>query len=138
MDLQRLRTSIRNLAQLSFSRSGGPGGQNANKVNTKVEVRFRLSELDGLSEAELARARLQLANRLIDTDILLVVSSEERTQATNRERALSRAEALVSAAAHLPKRRVATKPSRASVERRLVAKHTRSIIKKARTSHIED
>jgi ribosome-associated protein len=140
MDKQLLGAWIRARAELAFSRSSGPGGQNVNKVNTKVEVRVRLSEAPGLSTAELARARVILAGRLIDGDILQVVSGEERSQAANRERALSRMEALILAAARLPKRRTATKPTRSSVEKRLKSKHSHSLIKKSRSgkTHQDD
>jgi len=134
MNIILLRESIKYSAVFAFSRSGGPGGQNVNKVNTKVEARVVLSELLGLSEPELHRVRSMLANRLLDGDVLQVVSSEERSQATNRERALSRIEALIIAAARIPKHRKATKPTRSSIEKRLQSKHGLSKVKRIRTN----
>lgn len=132
MNRALLRASIQDSVRLDFSRSGGPGGQNVNKVNSKVIARVRLEELLGLSEAELAKAREVLASRLTTEGELLVVSDEERDQARNRALALERLEALVAAAAAIPKPRKATRPTRASRERRLGAKRLRGEIKRGR------
>ena len=126
MDTILLSKSIRNFSKITFSQSGGPGGQNVNKVNTKVTLRINLSLLEGLSEAEFARLREVLGPRLSQADDqgdeLVLSSSEERSQRINLERAYARAEALITAAARLPKKRKPTKPSAAAREKRLKAK----------------
>jgi ribosome-associated protein len=129
-----LRQSIRNASEISFSRSGGPGGQNVNKLNTKVTLRLRLTDIDGLSDAELERARVLLANRVNAGDEIVISSDEERSQRTNLERAYFRVEALISASCRLPKHRRPTKPSKAAVERRLHGKQLQSRKKTSRRS----
>ena len=117
-----LRQSIRTFSEASFSRSGGPGGQNVNKVNTKVTLKLRLSDLAGLCDAELNRIKTVLANRITNEETIIVISDEERSQRINLERAYFRMEALISAAARLPKHRRPTKPTKAAKEKRLQTK----------------
>ena len=127
-----LRQSVRNASEISFSRSGGPGGQNVNKLNTKVTLRLRMELLDGLSDAELERAREALANRISSCGEIVISSDEERSQRTNLERAYFRVEALIAAAARLPKHRRPTKPSKAAREQRLHVKQMQSSKKASR------
>jgi ribosome-associated protein len=132
MNLALVQQSIRVFAKVGYSRSGGPGGQNVNKVNTKVTLHLALANIEGLSEAELNRLREILGGRLTEQGEITVTSSEERSQRTNQERAFARLTALVAAAARLPKQRRPTRPTAASREKRLQTKRVRGLLKKSR------
>lgn len=120
-----------------FSRSSGPGGQNVNKVNTKTELRISMSAIHGLSHRAQVRFRNAVRNRLSAEDEVLITSDTERTQDANRHNCLRKLRELLVASQHEPKIRKKTKPSRASKERRIKAKKTRSDVKSGRRFRAE-
>jgi len=115
-----------------FSRSGGPGGQNVNKVSSRAEVRFLLAEADWIPPAVRERLRELFPTRITAGDELRVVSDRFRDQKKNLDDCLDRIGDLLRAAARRPKPRVATRPSRSSRQRRLTEKRMRSAVKRGR------
>jgi ribosome-associated protein len=116
----------------SASRASGPGGQNVNKVSTKVTLRFDLRGTDALTRAQKIRLR-KLAGKRIDAQGALMINAQaERSQRQNLERARDGLRKLIRRALVTPKHRVATKPTRASKRRRLDDKRRRGEQKRAR------
>lgn len=108
--------------EFSASRSSGPGGQNVNKVNTKVELRFKIKESSLLSEEEKQKLQNKLINRINSEGELLITSQSERSQLKNKEEAIRRFYELIFNALKPRKKRKATKPTLASIENRLKLK----------------
>lgn len=124
--------------EISFSRSSGPGGQNVNKVATRVEVRFHLESAAWIAPATRVRLAALHPRRLNREGEFIVVSSRFRSQGRNIEDCIEKLEELLEKAAKRPRRRVPTRKTKASNERRLKHKKRRSDIKSRRRSLPED
>src|SRR5512138_301272 len=115
-----------------FIRSGGPRGQNVNKVASAVQLRCDLKEWPTLPVRVRERLRRLAGRRLSDDDVIVITAQRFRTQEQNKRDALERLEALIEEASIEPKVRKATRPTRASKERRLEGKQQRASIKRTR------
>ena len=117
---------------ISFVRAAGPGGQNVNKLSTAAQLRFDIAGTTVLDEASKARLRALAGRRVTDADELLIIARNHRTQEGNRREALARLQALVEAARIAPVLRRATRPTRASKQRRLQTKARDQRVKQLR------
>ena len=121
-------------AEIKFlsSRSGGPGGQNVNKVNTKIELRFNVTESISLAEKEKERIHEKLKNRINSEGELMIISQSERTQLMNRKKAEEKFFKLVASALTEKRKRKSTVPTAASQTKRLEKKKKKGAIKRLR------
>jgi ribosome-associated protein len=118
--------------QFRFSPSGGPGGQHANKVNTRVELRFDVATSPSLGPRQRARLLERMGPEV------RVVADDERSQGRNRQLAVQRFRDRVAEALHVEKTRHPTRPSRGAKERRLAAKRRQSDRKRNRRPDVDD
>jgi ribosome-associated protein len=118
--------------EIHFVRSSGPGGQHVNKTASQAEIIFDLGASPSIPEHDRVWLQSRLANKLDSSGRLHVTSQEHRSQRQNRSAAIEKLEALLAEAIKRPKKRKKTKPTKASVERRLTTKKKASEKKKSR------
>jgi len=124
--------------RLQAARAQGPGGQNVNKVNTRMEMWLDLQQLIGLRESAIARLAKIAGKRLTQDGLLHLTAGEHRSQETNRQELFDRLRLMIQTARVEPKVRRKTKPSYGAKQRRLEQKNRRGEIKSQRRSQNQD
>jgi ribosome-associated protein len=120
------------------SRSGGKGGQNVNKVSSKVELNFDLKSTTLFTDEEKARLFQKLANRINAEGILQIITEEERSQLQNKERSVQKLLNLLKTALFIPKVRKPSKPNKSAIEKRLRSKQKNAMKKISRKTDWND
>jgi ribosome-associated protein len=120
----------------SYARSGGPGGQNVNKVSSKAVLRWDLARSPSLPADVKVRLRVLLANRITNEGVLVLMSQQYRDQERNKQDCLDKLRAMILQAAIAPKKRQPTRPTRGSKERRIQAKKRRATVKAGRRGQL--
>lgn len=123
--------------EISTSRSGGPGGQNVNKTDTRITIRWNVKKTTALNEEQKERILQNLQSNLTKDGDLIIHSNVTRSQLQNKEIALEHLTKKICKAMHVPKKRMATRIPKKSKESRLQAKKHRSEIKKMRDKKIK-
>lgn len=122
----------------SFVRASGPGGQNVNKVSSAVQIRFDARRSRSLPNDVAIRLMKLAGSRLTQDGVIVIVAQAQRSQKRNREEAVERLVELIRQASVRPEIRRATKPTKASKERRLASKERRSGVKAGRSRPVSD
>ncbi|MCA8915103.1 MAG: aminoacyl-tRNA hydrolase [Planctomycetes bacterium] len=117
IELPNIRVADSEL-DFSFARSGGPGGQNVNKVSSKVVLHWDVTNAPGVPDAVKQRFLKTFRTRITDAGILVMDCDETRSQHTNRERVVERLKEMLQQVAKPPKRRIPTKPSKGAKKKR--------------------
>ena len=123
-----------NEMEFTATRSSGAGGQHVNKTNSAVQLRFSISNSLVLTDYQKEKIRKKLAHRLVQGDEILIRIEDERDQKRNKDRAYEYLNKMINIALIEPKKRIATKPKKGSIQKRLTAKKIRSEIKKNRSA----
>ena len=118
--------------QFKAVRSSGSGGQHVNKVSSKVELQFNVAQSEGLSEREKIRIQQKLASKLTQEHVLILQAGDTRSQHRNKQLVISRFLTLLKDALKIQKKRKPTKPTRASVTKRLETKQKNAVKKQLR------
>ena len=122
---------------ITASRSSGPGGQNVNKVSTKVTLRFNVTASASLSAAQKSRVQEQLGHRISKNGYIILNEESRRSQVANRKLAIEKFAGIIAQALKVRKKRLATKVSHAQKKRRLDEKRIRAKKKKSRSKVAE-
>ncbi len=127
-------------SELGFtaSRAGGPGGQHVNKTSTRVTLTWNVSTTCALDDEQRARVMERLRGRIAKDGVLRVSAEDERSQHRNRQQARARLASLVEEALRVARKRLPTRPSRASKRRRIEEKKKRGAVKKLRSEPTHD